>query len=964
MSAYPDDAYSRPFDDRLPAFEMRGCSPAEPVLERQAAFHENTMLLVPRKGGWSTRWRIQSKGPDIAGLSAECPLIRRQPRSLSFRVFNNSRDAVKVRAQYAEYPWHPGAANQGVEWLLGESVEVAAGQDRVVEFRFADAHWPGRSTPASPRYPGVMRLFVHGLGKDVPYELFLNDYTYHYAPATNLRVTRLESAPAASAGKQAVFTVRTTGDVGGRTVDLEVRREPWVLWRIRLTAAEVAALAGGAATVRRVVPGTIAPGRATVGLVADGYRAEGEEAAVTIANSARPSLPVAARKQHNGRPALFVNGKPFAWTGYQSFEWQPGNVTDFGRSGASVLTVQCDLGRFCPKPGVYDYGSLEEQVATALAASPKAMIFLAITLRLPPVWDQTHGDDLVRIAAGTESVVWEEGPGNRAGSLASAAWQRGQEASLRRLLRYCMSRPWAGRLLGMWLMGEVTSEWFAWGSNENQLADYSRPNQDAFAAWAAGRGLKVDAADPIPGPAARQAKGHDFYPPDPQSALAAAYNLYYADLTADTIARFARAAKDETGGRSLVAVFYGYLIQLAGEWRGPVGGNFALKRVLESPDVDIIGGVPLHNFRDLTNGYSARVTAAESIMAAGKVFCDSNDLFSWLHPLHWYTEYDPGDPRRGAIQMQRRETAVNAVEGAGNEWFSLMSSWHHDAGLQADFAKQMRVAAEALKLDRSPASEIAFVVDEPTFGWASPASTHLNRANARLLFHCGRTGAPVGVWLLSDLAKVPDRVKMIVIACANAANPADLETLRAMLGKGSRTILIVGAPGLIDPVTGARRPDAVADFLGFPVEIDDGPRPAAMTLSEDGSPVTSTDDMASPRASMGGEGLLKYKDGRCAGAARELPGGGRLIWCGWPPLSTPLLRKWAQEAGVHCYAPEDYAVYTSRGAVAVTSPRSGAAALKWPRSARIRDLFDGWQGSGTEISCPFEAGQTRLFEVR
>jgi predicted ATPase len=74
---------------------------------------------------------------------------------------------------------------------------------------------------------------------------------------------------------------------------------------------------------------------------------------------------------------------------------------------------------------------VDEQVATALAANPNAMIFLAINLRLPPVWDQTHGDDLVRIATDSGTLVWEEGIGNRVGSLASEAWYRDQEIELR-----------------------------------------------------------------------------------------------------------------------------------------------------------------------------------------------------------------------------------------------------------------------------------------------------------------------------------------------------------------------------------------------------------------------------------------------------------------------------------------------------------------------------------------------------
>lgn len=931
MTIYPDDAYSRPPDDRLPTFEMRACSPGEGVIERASQFAVNEMELVRRNGGWSTRWRIRSNGAQVAALSAECPLIRREPRSVSFRVFNSSSKPISIKAQYGEYPWHPGSADQALAWELSDDQKVEAMTERTVEFRFADARWPDRQTPAKPRYPGVMRLYVVGLEKGADYELFLNDYTFHYPPAPDMRASRIECPPVLRPGQAADFDVAAspTGPTGqtrptGPT-DLEIRREPWTIWRIRLTPAEVADLSKGLCRVRRTVPFYLSAGPAEVCLVADGYRAEGPTARVKVKNDSQAELPEAERRLYHGRPTLFVNGKPFSWTGYQSPDFQPGNAGDFGSSGARVLTIQCDLGRLCPKPGTYDYGSVDEQVGTALAANPNAMIFLAINLRLPPVWDQTHRDDLVRIATESGTLVWEEGLGNRVGSLASEGWYRDQEIELRKLLRYCKSQPWAGRMLGMWLMGEVTAEWFAWGCNDRQFADYSAPNEARFAKWAEEHGIS---AESIPPPQVRNQSGCDFYPDTTECRAAAAYNQYYADLTAETIRRLARAAKDETGGRSITAVFFGYVIQLAGEFRGPIGGNFALERVLADPNVDVIGGVPLHNFRDFLNGYSVYISATESILAAGKVYCDSNDLFSWLHPLHWYREYDPQDPRKGAIQMQRRETANNAVHGAANEWFSLMSSWHHDAGLHADLARQNRVMQESLSFDRTPTEQIAFVVDGSTFAWSCPQSEYLRRTNTDLLFSCGRTGAPVGVWLLSDLDRLPERIKFVVIACANAAKPEDIAKLHRLVERGGRTILVVGAPGLIDPIKGVRQPRAVSDLLGLPIEIEGSSTP------------------------------------KCERTERPLSNGGRLIWRDVPPLSAALMRQWAQEAGVHFYAPQEYFVYSSRELVSFTSPRAEQVKLNWPKGVTIRDLFDGWQGSGEQIVCPFDAGQTRLFSVR
>ena len=50
----------------------------------------------------------------------------------------------------------------------------------------------------------------------------------------------------------------------------------------------------------------------------------------------------------------------------------------------------------------------------------------------------------------------------------------------------------------------------------------------------------------------------------------------------------------------------------------------------------------------------------------------------------------PPIPRAAAISMHRRECANDAVHGVVSQKFSLMASWHSDAKLHADFARQQQ----------------------------------------------------------------------------------------------------------------------------------------------------------------------------------------------------------------------------------------------------------------------------------
>ena len=226
--------------------------------------------------------------------------------------------------------------------------------------------------------------------------------------------------------------------------------------------------------------------------------------------------------------------------------------------------------------------------------------------------------------------------------------------------------------------------------------------------------------------------------------------------------------KEETRRKSLVGAFLGYVVLLTGEARQSVAGQFALRQALESEDIDFIGGVPLFAFRHLTGvGYAGQPTAVESVLAHGKQYVDDNDLFSWLHDKHWFTEYDERDPRGAAVKMHRRWMGNEGVHGNSVEWFSLSPKWHHDAELVSEYAREAEILKSAVNMNRSPLEEIAFVVDDHGFSWLTPSS----QAHYPVQFLLGalaRTGAPVGVWLLSDLDRLPHRIKFVAVVNAHA----------------------------------------------------------------------------------------------------------------------------------------------------------------------------------------------------
>ncbi len=970
MTVYPDDAYSSPPIEELRCFDhLDGVQIVPGLMARTQAFHKDDIEMVSVEGGTATRWCFNRKkgstDPTALGIATR---VRRAPEAASFWIENKSQHAFKVSFLADEVSWQPGKENRAITWIIGPGKEVEPGFKGTLTFLWSDA------VPSKPEigrginYPlGNLTVALQGIQDETDYEVILDSLKIAFPPAQGIQITRFEVPKEAMAGEPLLVGLSATGDIKDRTYDLEFLLGGTVAWRLRLNGEERDALIQkGTSKVARTIPWYLPSGDYRVVAAADGYRIPGASAALRITNSSQADFPKTERRLHQGRPSLFVEGKPFTWNGYASYDFQPGNVNDFGTQGATVFCVPANAGRhvhpnvsspILMPDGTYDFSEFDEWVFQSLAANPDAYILPRVSLSLPDFWIAKQGGAAL-VRTGLGDLEWEE-TGRRQISLAAEGWREAQTEGLIQLIRHCHQQPWAERVLGFVESGEVTEEWFAWASNDGFYSDYSECNQAAFEDWLKETGnLPI----PIPNPRQRQKPGYDLYPGGKDGKAAAAYAQYCSSKAAETISYFAKVIKRETGGRSLAGCFYGYVVQLAGEPRQHLSGNFDLRAVLDDPNIDFLAGIPLHNFRLLLDGYNPYVSATESILAAGKLYLNENDLFSFLHPLIWYTEYDPGNPRRGTLLMHRRELAADMIHGTQRQWFSLGTSWHHDPGLLQEFGRLIRLRNSLPSYDITGTEEVAVLVDDRSFAWYPPETRIPSAWIPSILRSIAHTGAPLGVWLLSDIDKLPERIKVVVVTGSAAASPRDFEKLRAAIQAGGRTFMLVGPVGLIDPIKGEWDVKRSADLAGFPLQIEDATR-TSQTALPDGT-LLGNSGIVRPRLFVEKDSMASYEDGKGAMASRSLPDGGSLLWTGTPPSNETWLRTWLKQAGVHLYAPEGFFVHASKDLVSITSPSEGQVDLVWPEEVTVKDLFDGWSGQGRNLTCPFEAGQTRLFHVQ
>lgn len=718
-----------------------------------------------------------------------------------------------------------------------------------------------------------------------------------------------------------------------QVLDLEFRHGKYVYYRERFFRDD---LKLGAAQYERVLPEWLAREKYTVTVSRDGIRTE-NECATAVTGDASKGFPDVRRETNHGRTAVFVDGKPFPWTGFASYDYVPGSVNDFGNNGINLFCIPVACGQHIhahvADPTIlgenrYDYGQTDERVGFSLQSNPEAMIMLRVNLLLPRSWIEAHPDCKPLVYRNGKLLAWAETSGVEDISLMCPEWLADQTAELEKLLSYCESRPWGNRVIAIMISGEVTEEWFAWAANSEgaYYGDYSIHGISAFKKWLEENRPGTDTAVSgytVPLPEQRKFPGARFKPDTAEGRLAAAYSEFLNDFTAGVICRFAHAVKKASHGRLLAGSLYGYVIQLAGDGRQSTAGHMGLEKYLNCDDIDYICGIPWLNHRDPVNGYDTFVSAAESVYAHGKLVINENDSFSVFHPFIWHRHYPgetPDDVTGGAGLMHRSTFAYDFVRGNPRQYFSLMATWHYAPGMQAVISDLARIGRENISadIDRTGCEEVAFMVDDHSYAWAEETSDSTRKSVSDVLYAAGRTGAPVGTWILSDIDRLPDRIKTVVITNALCPTVETAEKVSKAVAKGGRTFVIVGDHSVYNPVSGRKNEDSPDPYLSAESEC---------------------------REETSGSGP-------------------KIIYCPEPPVSVDELRGLFEKSGVHFYVPVGNYCHASEETVSVTAGSSGVQTVTFRYDADAEDLYTGEKASGREQQWNFAAGQTRLFVLK
>ena len=425
-------------------------------------------------------------------------------------------------------------------------------------------------------------------------------------------------------------------------------------------------------------------------------------------------------------------------------------------------------------------------------------------------------------------------------SYASEKWRNDVGEFFRALLNHVVSQPYASHVFGVKLGAGSTYEWQQNGMSLSSNGDYSEAALNAFRKWlsekygtdtalrkAWGNGSVTLQTAQIPTRAERKAAGYRTLLDGVKQRNVIDYQLFYSDMTTDSILCFASAIKEACGGRWVVGTYNGYLINgLTYESNNIANSSFS--RLLSSDLVDFFCAPILYASRmsGMSAGY---MTMVDSVLDAGKMFfseVDERTVFyddnGWQAP-YLLQEWGQTYTLRDTIEMLKRDFANVLAKGAGLWWYDMWGGWFDDPEIYSLISAMSEEMEYDLSRPAESVSPVAWIQADDLLAYMPYdfdgtydvlLQTHSNQKES-----LAKVGVPYDMYYLSDLEGGLDKKYDIYIIEAFGIDKDTRLDIELYLQRDGVTIIWVGLPGIYGE-DGAVDPASVSELVGMDIASD------------------------------------------------------------------------------------------------------------------------------------------------
>lgn len=644
----------------------------------------------------------------------------------------------------------------------------------------------------------------------------------------------------------------------------------------------------------------------------------------------RASFWVRASTERDLVVAFYQPGETFLFLGGPStpFEHQIRLAAEAG-----IDFVSCQVPLPWPEPGQKpDFAGVDAICRMVLHSNPRALLIPRIGLYPPAWWCQAHPDEVMR---------WVDGPHGNYAVPASPLYRRDAAERLKALIEH-LEQKFGDHVAGYHPTGQNTGEWFYMDTWKRPLNGYAPADREAWQRWLKARasamgtstsgGKRFDVS--VPDAAARHASPHGVFRDPTAEAELIDWAQFQQQMMAECVIEFAHTVRRATAGQKLVVFFYGYLFEFSGVSTGPaVSGHYALRQVLDCPDIDVLCA-PISYFDRGLGGSAPTMTAAESVALAGKLWLNEDDTHTYLASGTPPGSRDHVDTVEQTLEELTRNVGQEAVRNFGTWWMDLgATGWFDDARLWQRMAELRTMDQYFLDHPTPFTPEIAAVVDERSLLRVTEAGSLVSgqciyRAREAL----GRVGAPYGQYLLDDVLAGRVHARLYVMLDAWSLTPDQCARL-AKATRDAATVWCYSAPHdasgfeirSAGPQAAWAAPTKLAEEHGLR---------SGFGLRQQPRPLFSPFDAAAD------ETLFAFPDGKPAVALRRRNGHPSLFVAA-PGLTSELLRYAAREAGVHLFTQQDCNVYANGPFVVLHASQDGALDLDVGKTGQLHEVLSG-----------------------
>ena len=475
----------------------------------------------------------------------------------------------------------------------------------------------------------------------------------------------------------------------------------------------------------------------------------------------------------DGVPRIIVNGQPIQARMFFS-HWGHTGPTEALRSqlrlakqaGVQIVSFMSTHTNWYEPDGTYDWSRLDTLCDAILEENPDALLIPRLAVYAPGWWLKQHPNAKMewigRDPKQGSDVDWLRE------SVASPEYRQEACKVLATVIQH-LEDKYGDHMLGYHPAGQNTDEWFMPNTWLRGYASYAADDLTAWRGWLKQKygtdqalqqawddaAVTLETAE-IPGLELRgeAAKHPALNAPELGRRFVPIidHNHYLQEQMTDTIRLLAKTVKETTHGRKLCLFFYGYVFEFGSVSKGPAASaHYNLRALLECPDIDILSS-PMSYFDRQPGGAGSCMTAAESILQAGKLYVFEDDTRTYLGMGSTFPGgKDGADTPEQTRNLLLRNVGECIVRNIGSWWMDLgASGWFNDPTFWTVYDELKPVAEYFTKHPTLYQPEVGLFLDEASV-WNISGGDGARLMIAGTRGALNRLGAPYSQYLMDDL---------------------------------------------------------------------------------------------------------------------------------------------------------------------------------------------------------------------